>query len=616
MANLVEVKEPKPVVINSFLGLNLPQGGDTQIYLGESGNMYNCVINDNYALQKAPGHLQLMTAVSATHRIQGMWYGSIDGTNYFIFATNGKVYKVDDQLWEDFDGTETWSDVTTELGSLTDAPTSFFQFSDKLYMLNGTEYKYYDGSTFDDVAGYRPKTVIGATPATGAGTEFELANLLTGEKRMTFNGDGTDEYQLEETGIDSVDAVYVDGNLKTVTTHYTVNLATGIVTFTAGHFPAVGLDNVEIYWTKGTGTRSDVVKNRFAFLFGLAADTRVFMYGNEDSQNTRINSALADGVPSAEYFTSANIDNIGSTETPVTSMERSQSIMLVHKTDKTYYSYYDSVDLDGVTTVTFPTPLINGTRGNVAFGQGQVIENYPVTIDKQLIKWTPTQNKDERNMQDIGARIQRDLDGYDLEDCLMIDKENSSELYISNGKRVWIYKYDLKNPDTKEKGIFSKLVLEDEPTCWLQIGEDLWFGTTTGKIMKLSTDYLSFNGTAIDSHWEMNMYDFGANWIKKTLNKAWITIAGLPKSEFDIEYVTEKSATGTTKTIEYDLVTFDDVDFGDFTFYTNYNPQTFYIRLKAKKFAYMKVVIDHSSATKTFKALRLVLQAEYGGQIK
>ena len=246
----------------------------------------------------------------------------------------------------------------------------------------------------------------------------------------------------------------------------------GTVTFTAGNFPATGLDNVEIYYTKGTGTRDTVVKNRYAFLFGTAADTRVFMYGNPTSQNVRINSSLADGVPSAEYFTSTNIDQIGSSAYPITSMERQQSIMLIHKTNETYYSYYDSVDLDGVTTVTFPTPIINDSRGNVPMGQGQVLNNDPFTIDTQLIKWTPTQTKDERNMSDMGERIQKDLDLLDLTKTLTIDKQNSSEMWISNGKKVWIYKYDLRYADVNGKtnyGTFSRLLFNDEPTCWLYL---------------------------------------------------------------------------------------------------------------------------------------------------
>jgi len=618
MAQLSGGVTPKTYTIDNFYGLNIAKVGDTQLVKGESGDLQNCYVTKDFDIQKAAGYLQLMTAVT-NKSIQGMWYGNVGGTEYFLFAINGHIYQLDNGHWNNFVGTETWSDVTTDLGTLTDAKTQFFGFGGNVYMINGTEYKYWNGTTFGDVAGYVPKIYIGTTPSTGTGTEFEGLNLLTGKKRLTYDADGTATYQLPEISIGSVDYVYVNGTLKTATTHYTVVLATGVLTFTSGNLPAVGLDNVEIYYTKGTGTRDTVLKNKYAFLFGTASDTRVFMYGNPASQNVRINSSLADGVPSAEYFTSTNIDAIGSSAYPITSMERQQSIMLVHKTNETYYSYYDSVDLDGVTTVTFPTPIINDSRGNIPIGQGQVLNNDPFTIDTQLIKWSPTQTKDERNMQDMGERIQKDLDLLTIANTLTIDKQNSSEMFISNGKKVWIYKYDLKYADNNGKtryGAFSRLLYNDEPTCWLYLDGYLYFGTTTGKIMKISDAYLTYNGVAIESYWEMNMHDFGAEYLLKTLNKSWITLASQPSVYVSIQYITDKNAYSTPYEVTYDLITFNNVDFGNFTFYTNYNPQVFYLRLKAKKFKYLKLRIDNNSLTSTFAMLSLTLQTEYGSEAK
>ncbi|MDY0199118.1 MAG: hypothetical protein RBR68_15040 [Tenuifilaceae bacterium] len=616
MAIIPENNEPKPLRIGNFYGLNLPKSGDTQIALGESGNMNNCYITKDHDLSKANGYLQMMTQV-ADKRIQGMWHGDIGGTNYFIFAINGKLYKFNSGFWlTQFDGTDVWSTVTTEIGSITDAPTQFFAFSDKLYILTGSEYKSYDGTALADVAGYVPKLRIGCAPLTGVGTDFEEINVLTGKKHQTYNSDGTSVYQLAETAVDSVDSVYVDGVLKTVTTHYTVNLTTGKITFTSGNIPATGgLDNVDIYWTKGSGNRDVVIKNRFAFLFGLAADTRVFLYGHTDNQNVRVFSSLAAGVPSAEYFTEAAAEEIGSASTPITGMARQQNIMLVFKTNETYYSYYDSVNLDGIDIVTFPTPIINSTRGNVAIGQAQVLMNDPFTIDRQLIKWYPTSEKNERNMKDMGRRIQKDLDTLDLSDCIMIDKENSSELWIANGKKVWVYRYDIEGAN-KEDGVFSRMVFPDTITSFVAIGNDLFFGTDAGYIMKINETYLTYNGTTIDSHWEMNMYDWGAPFIKKTLKKAWITLAAQPKVSVDIQYATDRNAYSTPITISYETITFGDTHFDNFTFYTNYNPQTKYVRLKAKKWKILKIILDNESATDTFVVLELNIKAEYGGESK
>jgi hypothetical protein len=147
--------------------------------------MRNCYITKDYDLSKANGYLQLMTQV-ANKPIQGMWYGDIAGTIYFLFAINGHLYKINDDLWTNFDGTAVYGSYITDLGTLTDAPTQFFSFGSKVYLLNGAEYKSFDGSTLIDVVGYAPKLRIGCNPVTGSGTEFEGLNLLTGKKHQTY----------------------------------------------------------------------------------------------------------------------------------------------------------------------------------------------------------------------------------------------------------------------------------------------------------------------------------------------------------------------------------------------------------------------------------------------
>jgi hypothetical protein len=114
----------------------------------------------------------------------------------------------------------------------------------------------------------------------------------------------------------------------------------------------------------------------------------------------------------------------------------------------------------------------------------------------------------------------------------------------------------------------------------------------------------------------MNMYDFDSTYLNKTVNKGWLTMAAQPKASVAVQYVTDKNAYSTPVNITYQVATFDDVDFGNFTFLTNYNPQTFYIRLKAKKFLYLKMVIDNTSSTDTFVILGLTLKAEYGNERK
>jgi len=608
MAILKQTNTNKPLTIDKFLGINLTKAGDTQLELGESGNMKNCYITKDYDLAKIEGYLQLFT-LKYNKPIQGMWYGTLDNKLTFIFALNGSIYRLNDNYWLDDTLWGSFDDCVTNLGNLTDSLTNFFLFNNILYIINGYEYKKYIGTgTIQTVTGYIPKTYIGCKPSTGSGTAFEDINLLTGSKRVTFNGDTTSTYKLLEQNIDSIDFVKVDGVTKTITTHYTVNLTTGIITFTSGNIPAVGINNVEIEWTKGTGTRELVEKNRFAELFGEASDNRVFLYGHTDNINQRINSILADGIPSAEYFSATNIDLIGSSDFAITDIKQQQKSMLVFKENETYYSYYDIVNLDGVDIVNFPIYKINDTRGNLPYGQSQLLNNKIYTIDTTLINWTTTQIVDERNMKEIGIRIQRDLNNNDLSLAKTVDYQSKFEMWISIGKQVWIYNYLL---DT-----FSRLTLEDEPTCWILIGSELYFGTTDGRIMKISENYITFNGVAIESHWEMNMFNFGTDYLTKSLTKAWITLASQTKSSCDIKFVTDSSITPTTESIDRSIITFGNVDFSNFTFTTNYNPKTFRLKLRAKKFTYLKLVLDSNEIDTSFVVLNFTLKTETGSETK
>jgi hypothetical protein len=225
--------------IDKFLGINAT-GNDLK--KGELANMQNFKITDGYDVEKRNGYTAVLNTAT-TKPINGQWYGKIGSTYYHLFASNGHIYQ------NDGDGT------VTDLGTLTDAPTNFFFFKDAVYIQNGTEYKKWTGTgVISDVTGHIPLIAVATLPA-GGGTDYEGVNLLNNKRRQQFNGDGSaTAYVLREQNISSIDYVYVGGALKTVTTHYTVNLTTGVVTFTAGNIPANGINNVEIYWTNNSKT--------------------------------------------------------------------------------------------------------------------------------------------------------------------------------------------------------------------------------------------------------------------------------------------------------------------------------------------------------------------------
>ena len=244
--------------------------------VGEDGKMYQCcscydggedtvtwqmygypvdfVGNDSYAWE-----FYAVTAEtnSSDTEVKGIWSGYVNGTEYIVAACNGHLWSltVSDGVW-----------TKTDIGTIsTSGKVLLFGFGNKLYVLDGTDYKAWDGTTLSSVSGYAP-IVATATPPSGGGTLLEQANKLTGSKRQQFSPDGTaTTFQLSEKDVASVDFVKVNGAAKVAATDYTVNLTNGTVTFVTA--PAEGINTVEIKWTKGSGDRTAALAMRYCEFF-------------------------------------------------------------------------------------------------------------------------------------------------------------------------------------------------------------------------------------------------------------------------------------------------------------------------------------------------------------
>lgn len=594
MASIQIPSQSPPTRIDKFLGINETTSGDTQLELGESGFMLDMIISEDYKLRMREGYAELFASLGA-FSIQGMWYGKLNGTFYFLFAANGSVYK-------------RVAGVNTVIGTLTNAKTFFFAFGDKVYMLNGTDYKSWNGTTFQTVTGYIP-LIATATPPTGGGADNESINLLTGAKHQTFSGNAVaTAYLVRELALTSVDSVYVAGVLKTLTLDYTVNLTTGTITFAVA--PVTGVDNVDIYWTKGTGSRSEVTGYKFSMFYGGKNDTRVFFYGN--NTNRYIYSDLANGVPSAEYFPALNYREVGSDEFAVTDIVRQYDRQIIY-TDggESYYSYYDPFTDPAtglITIIDFPTYPLNDKVGNIATGQAQLIQNNPFTIQNGVYEWGATNVRDERNVQYMSKRVQPSLDAEDLSTAITIDWESKREYWLAIGKKVWIYNYRLD--------VWYKFLLADNITCFYIVNDELHFGTDNGEIMKFDSALMNDNGTATSARWEMNFYDFDADYLRKFLTEMWISLKPETKSSVNISYQTDRQGLSDTYTATYNLATFTAADFGDWSFLVNYNPQPFHFKIKAKKFVYFKLILTNDATDEKLTVLSINLPARLGSKVK
>ena len=677
MAVIQENKSVQPTTITKFLGLNLSDTGDTQIELGESGNMTNFYITDDYKLRKAQGYKNIYDFGS---QIKGMHSTKIGNTEYLLIAAGGKLYYylksaledeylstpekakrftgdgetttfslgltniesveslyVNGVLIEETDytmdfvnGTFTLPEapenetpisinftkhlIPYEIGSINNTDASFFEFGNQVYILSG-EYYVWNGVSLQRVEGYIP-TVFINTPAgvNGGGTIYEEINMLTPKKKQTFNGDGTTKQFKIAQVPDSIISVKVNG----VDAAYTAS--SDIITITQA--PAQGYDNVEICWSKDDGDRDIIKAMRFGTVFGGDVDTRVFLYGHPTYRNRAYYSAIAYendiAVPSVEYFPATAQVDIGPSNFAVTDLTR-QYDRLLATTNKpeAYYLTISTeqlqVTLAGGETATRYVPSVktlplNEAHGNVAMGQGQVLMNYPVTFeDSAIVMWKATNVRDEKNAEIISTKIKKDLDKIAISGIKTLDLQEHNQLWVLFDNKVWIYNYINKT--------YSRLQFTVSMNNMSSLNGRVYMSTSQGSLVKFSENYNTYGEEPIPAYWEMNFADFGVPYLRKTMTRLWISMQPSNWASADVSYISNLSESKITKHIEYKKQWFDKVNFADWHFTASINPQPFRLKLKAKKFTNLKLIIKNNEAS-TCTILSLVLQVDSFGYSK
>ena len=197
-----------------------------------AGSEAGSVAVDNLVILKNSAGTQLTEVALAD-------VDNVASVGKFYFDADEKInYIVAKGAYADIAAARVGLGTTTALysiGTITDAKTSIFYFDSKLYFINGTDYKEYNGTTYQDVDPYIPTVAI-VTPPAGGGTPFESINLLTGKKKQEFFVDGTStRLVIAEEEVDSVDSVEIDEATYALDTNFKADIVAGVVdTFPVG----------------------------------------------------------------------------------------------------------------------------------------------------------------------------------------------------------------------------------------------------------------------------------------------------------------------------------------------------------------------------------------------
>ena len=597
--------------IREFLGINENPDGDTKIGNGEMSSMWNFRITQDKHLQIRPGSKTMFslrtawdtwcenhTASTGAPVFSGAWYGMVGLKGHLLCAYGGVVW--------DIALDKTWS--AAAVGTCTQDTTTFFGFSGNVYLLNGHEYKSWNGSaeaSFADVVGYVPITNTAMSPA-GAGTLLENVNRLNGYRRVKYSPDGTSTvFHLPEQNIDSV----TDVSGTSVT--YTLSAAAGTLTFASA--PTEGTNTITVTYKKGNGARTEVTGMHYSEIFNGSTDSRVFLYG--DRTNKTIYSGLDyDGNPMAEYFPDLYEMSVGSSNTPITALCRHYARLLVFKSDSVYSAQYGTITLDDNSTAAgfYCTP-VNKLLGNEAVGEVQLVENNPLSLSgASVYQWKSTSTSgnitsDERTAKRVSDRVVDTMAALDFSQTVTFnDRYNHEYWFVCDGTAA-ILNYSNDTWYIYKSVPFKKL---------LSIDGEVYGFTADGAIKHVSRDYRNDDGEDIDAYAATGAMDFNKAWMLKYVPMAYVAIQPEPNARITVTAESNKRSDYDEKVVSSSLSTFSHVSFEHFSFSTNRKPQVQRVKIKVKKATFYKLIFKSTSSSATATVLEVDIQMRFSGNVK
>ena len=561
----------------------------------QSACQLGCQASCELAAQSANHYEWSFCAVSASSNdsdtvVRGLWSGFVAGQEVLCAACNG-------YLWQLSRGEDvSWS--KTACGTIdTDEDVFMFGFSDSLYLLNGSQYRVWNGTALTDVGGYRPLVAV-SVPPEGGGTALEQVNKLTGARRVRVSPDGTATvFHLPEQNLASVDYVqYVASG--TDITSYDVSLTDGTVTIAPA--PAEGTNSIEIGYSVTEDTAAEIRAMRYAELYNGSQDTRVFVYG--DGTNRCFYSGIDyDGLPRADYFPDLNVAHVGDENTPITAMIRHYDRLLCFKLDSAWAIGYSQVTLaDGTVTAGFYVAPINRSVGNCAPGQAVLVENRPRTLDgRSVVEWKSTSssgniNGDERNAERVSQRVDETIRTFDLATAKTFYDKYAHEYYVIGADGTAL----VHGIDADAWYVYTNFAAK----CLINYMDELYFGTADGYLRHFSTQYFSDEGEAIDAYWESGSMPFAADFRRKYSAMLWVGIRPDDNGYLEVSAKTDRKT-------DFAVYSFETADAAQV-------PEMNRIKLKAKKFTYYNLILANNTADRTATVVSVDIRVRGTGYVR
>lgn len=516
-----------------------------------------------------------------------------------------------------------------------DAISESQQINGKLYILDGSNFLVFDGTTVTDVSdsAYIPVIIIARTYE-GGGTLLEPVNLLSAKRTEKFTGDSEHTtFQLTATGIDAdtvtVKSLQADGSLVDLVenTDFAVNRTLGTVTFSSVKpTPVTGVDNLYITYAKTVSGYADRIKKcDVSILYGMnGRRDRIFVAGNPDYGNYDWYSASGDPT----YFGDTWYCVVGQDSSRIMGYSIINDYLATHKDIVENGSNinlrsgsYVSNTVVFASAGSFPAAGAIAKRGFASF------DNEPlyITTDRNVSAITATDVVGERMSQERSYYISTALADEDLENAFAVYHQGfyclaCRDVGTEPGK---MYLIDSTQPVYERNTPYSNRQYE----CYMFTGIGarvlwsyngvLWFGTSDGKVKRFGTadnplwtddGYTESVTVKIDGVDVTTVESFKCYWdtheiygdsdvfeLKKTFKhlvallasnvrtgcRIWARIEGIWEVVFDYD-------------VSANYFSFADIDFSDFSLRTDTTPTIVGGKFKAKNLLHTQFRFENS----------------------
>lgn len=572
-------------------------------------------------------------------RINGIYRLATEDVEKFLVHAGTKLYE-----WAKEDGVFALSGSLL-YSDMNDQRSAAFQNDKKLYILDGKTYLVY--GEFDSAFSVKKVTDVATVPlciasqnpdGTG-GSVVDDVNVLTTKRTYAFYGTETAiEYRLAVDDI-KIDSTPVTARVlsdsgdwveKTETTDFTVNRATGVITFKTapGKSPATGTDNVEITFSAATDHTADLInKCTIAIQYGVnGATDRVFVSGNREAKNFHYWSGINDPC----YFPGENYAYLGQDSSAIMGYSLINDMLAVHKEDN-----------EQDQTIFLVTGATNASTGKTQFaisgsiaGVGAIskycfqrLDTEPLFLARQGVYALTTQYLTaERYAQGRSWYVDPKLTKEaGLSEAIAKEYNNyyylavNGHVYVADGRQK---NYEKNAPQSTFQYEWYYLTNIDCRVWWEYDGR-LYFGDNDGKVKIFMLDrentarHNAYNddGEPIYAYWNTPIFNFDTLYRYKTMKNFHLMLSPYRRSSVEVFYRV-KGNLRSVKSTTMDIFDFNDIDFTRFAFTTDDSPMVIATNTKARKFMLIQFRIENNVAGEGFGFYEMEVNYVLAGKYK